>query len=874
MTTISGTSGNDSLTGTTDNDYMRGWSGHDTMNGGDGHDSLYGGDGNDKLNGGLGDDTLDGGAGTDTLTGGAGRDTFVMPHFSSTSTTKPVTAKHIITDFSAGNSGDQIDLSYFFLTGTNNTGNVFADGYARLTELGADTLLEMDYDGAAGSGNFQTIAILRNVNKASLTAFNFLQTEPDPILGTQGNESLTGTAAANFMAGGGENDVISGLGGDDSLYGEDGNDKLVGGAGDDYMVGGAGNDTMSGGTGRDVYVMPYFSAYSGVVPAIYKDVITDFAAGNSGDQINLRIDYSGLGNSRNPFADGYLRLTQAGADTLIELDYDATAQTGKFQTIAILRNVVKTDLTAFNFQGIEPNAIAGTAGNDVLTGSSTDNLMAGLAGKDDMSGLDGNDTLHGGFGSDTLNGGNGNDSLYGDEYEDDSVDKLNGGNGDDYIFGGGGHDILSGGAGHDFFVVPEDIFDGDTITDFSAGDSGDQLALSFFSYSPDTGNAFADGYYFLQQSGADTLLAIDIDGPTGNGKFQLLTILKNVNRADLTKFNFIGLDPNPISGSAGNDNKTGTSEADFIASGNGNDTVNGLDGNDSLYGQDGHDFLYGGAGDDYLNGGAGVNTMTGGDGSDTYVVDDSGDMVVETNASSAAGGIDLVISTMGTYTLGAHIENGLIGINSSANMTGNSLGNLLFAGGGDNIMDGGTGTEIDTVSYEHALSAITVKLAVATAQTTGGSGKDTLIHIENVTGSQYNDTLTGSSTANELNGGVGNDTLGGGGGKDVLTGGAGNDVFDFNLLSDSGVVSTKWDVITDFVRGQDKIDLSTLDANTATAVNDVFTSFIAGTASFTSAGQLKFSGGVLYGNTDADAAAEFSIELTGISALDLTDLIA
>jgi serralysin len=80
-------------------------------------------------------------------------------------------------------------------------------------------------------------------------------------------------------------------------------------------------------------------------------------------------------------------------------------------------------------------------------------------------------------------------------------------------------------------------------------------------------------------------------------------------------------------------------------------------------------------------------------------------------------------------------------------------------------------------------------------------------------------------------------------------------------------------VVNDFMRGQDKIDLRGIDANTATIANDAFTGFIAGTAAFTAAGQLKLVGGVLYGNTDADADAEFAIQLTGITQLTTADVM-
>jgi serralysin len=145
--------------------------------------------------------------------------------------------------------------------------------------------------------------------------------------------------------------------------------------------------------------------------------------------------------------------------------------------------------------------------------------------------------------------------------------------------------------------------------------------------------------------------------------------------------------------------------------------------------------------------------------------------------------------------------------------------------------------------------------------------------IENATGGIGNDTIIGNSVGNVLTGGEGDDELSGGNGKDSLTGGAGNDIFDYNTLLESGINSTTWDVINDFVTGQDKIDLATLDADSADAADDAFAGFIAGNETFTTAGQLQFTGGVLYGNTDIDSTAEFAIQLVGIASLSASDLL-
>ena len=195
------------------------------------------------------------------------------------------------------------------------------------------------------------------------------------------------------------------------------------------------------------------------------------------------------------------------------------------------------------------------------------------------------------------------------------------------------------------------------------------------------------------------------------------------------------------------------------------------------------------------------------------------------------------------------------------------------------------------MSYQYGLAAGAtggVVLNLATGVVTGGSGRDRLERVENATGSSLGDTLVGSAGANVLRGGAGNDRLSGGDGndrlvggtgRDTLLGGNGRDVFDFDATDETGLDSGTWDVIRGFVRGQDRIDLSTIDANTATAANEAFTTLTVGGAwtgaMSGGAGRLYFDrvNGVLYGNTDGDAEAEFAIQLTGLTALSVGDLI-
>ncbi|QZP31465.1 putative Ig domain-containing protein [Pseudomonas sp. DR48] len=293
-------------------------------------------------------------------------------------------------------------------------------------------------------------------------------------------------------------------------------------------------------------------------------------------------------------------------------------------------------------------------------------------------------------------------------------------------------------------------------------------------------------------------------------------------------------------------------------------------------------FITGNAAANVLNGAAGADSMSGGDGNDTYYVDNANDTVIETNSNAVPGGIDSVHSSLAAYTLGANVENLYIDSAGAANGTGNALDNTLFAGAGNNVLDGREGN--DTVSFERALSGVTVSLSTSAQQDTVGSGLDTLKFFENLTGSAYADSLSGNSAANVLNGGAGNDTLVGGSGDDrliggagtdTLTGGTGADTYAFGALSDMGIGASR-DVINGFksIEG-DHLDFTGLDANPLTAAVDAFT-FI-GSNAFDPAnatGQLRFADGILYGSVNADATPEFEIQLVGVKDLHASDFTA
>lgn len=303
-----------------------------------------------------------------------------------------------------------------------------------------------------------------------------------------------------------------------------------------------------------------------------------------------------------------------------------------------------------------------------------------------------------------------------------------------------------------------------------------------------------------------------------------------------------------LSGTAINEVLAGTSGADMIRGFAGDDLLFGGRGNDTIYGGAGNDELdlgfganvgYGGYGDDYISGWLGTATMYGSYGNDGYDVDSAGDIVVE----YADQGKDYVYSMLNNYTLAANVEDlELAPLAAVLVANGNSLDNWI--GGND-----------------------------------------------------FNNTLYGQAGRDSLNGEGGNDILVGGDGADYLFGGAGNDVFKFNSTAEitSLVTDPNYgtyladDYLADFTRGQDKLDLTGIDANitsSSTVTTDNFMSLVVA-SSFTANSQLRVQSGTfiengvtksytdLWGNTDGNnATAEFHLHLVGVQTLAASDFVS
>ncbi|MFJ7798854.1 beta strand repeat-containing protein, partial [Pseudomonas sp. NPDC096950] len=462
--------------------------------------------------------------------------------------------------------------------------------------------------------------------------------------------------------------------------------------------------------------------------------------------------------------------------------------------------------------------INGTSGTDTLVGTTAADELYGFAGNDSLSGGEGNDLLDGGAGADVLNGGNGIDTasyanstagvtvnlvtgtgLGGDAQGDTltSIETVIGSAYNDTLTAQTSGHTLNGGAGDDVYYV-----NGTSVNVVEAvGGGNDEVRTILLNYTlaanverltyvgtssfTGYGNALdnvitggANNDYLMGGAGADQFIGgAGIDTASYYDSVSGLTIntKTGVHTGIAAGDTYVGIEN--IQGSNYNDTFISGAAADQLDGSSGIDIID-YSGSDSAVtvslvsgvvgiGGDAQgdklsnfETVIGSAYNDTLTAQTSGHTLNGGAGDDVYYVNGTSVNVVE----AVGGGNDEVRTILLNYTLAANVERLTYVGTSSFTGYGNALDNVITGGANNDYLMGGAGADqfiggagIDTASYYDSVSGLTIN--TKTGVHTGIAAGDTYVGIENIQGSNYNDTFISGAAADQLDGSSGIDTI-------------------------------------------------------------------------------------------------------------------
>lgn len=352
---------------------------------------------------------------------------------------------------------------------------------------------------------------------------------------------------------------------------------------------------------------------------------------------------------------------------------------------------------------------------DFVFGGDGDNLLQGGSDEDGIFGYGGNDTLVGGHDDDYLEGGKGDDYLEGYFMSQNSP-------------------LDSWGETRDWDAAGYWFADGSVIVNLELGRA----------WGADGHDTLVNIYEAVGSDYCDTLIGMtshynEFMPRDGNDYIDGNSRENGVSFADASEGVYVDLDQQRAYGSGGDDTLVNITD---IFGGDYDDTIYGLSNPDAFHRYEG------GMGDDYIEGrGSAAHRVE-------YVHAD-GSVFVDLAGGRAYGadGDDTLVNIQRVKA--SDYDDTLLGSSDDQN---------VFRGmEGDDYIDGKSGTR-DRVEYNSADGSVTVDLE--TGRSSGADGNDTLLGIEHIRGSEYDDSLLGDGNDNVIDGRTGDDYIDGRGGYD------------------------------------------------------------------------------------------------------------
>ena len=795
--------------------------------------------------------------------------TFLSPDFSFNVTTGTPTA----TSFTLAN----VDNPHLTVTITG-AGFTYGPGAAGPQTPQSGTVQTMTF--MNGSTVLATVTGLNEDAGALLAAIEQFPSDNAAFLAIMDAYQISydaSTVESGFVSAGlfGGDDTFVGGDADNAFRGHDGSDSYEGGGGDDAVdytdeQGGHGlNIDLSTGSGTDTYGNA--ESFSGI-EKIWGSMYDDHLLGDENNNLfegHQGSDVMDGGDGHDTVwyrSEGYLGATHG---------IDANLQTGvvvdgfgAIDQVSNIESVAGTDFDDVMVGSDAENDFAGFDGLDTYDGGAGSDAVRW---EDEFGGQGVYANLSTGYATDTY----GNvesltsiERLHGSSYADHFIgsgaDELfEGRDGSDVIDGGAGNDViwyrdearLGGPAGIHADLAAGQVVDGfgniDTVANVEnvAGTEADDVFIGnaaendfagFDGLDTYDGGAGSDAVRWEDEFGGQGVYANLSTGYATDtyGNVESLTSIERLHGSSYAD-HFIGSGADElfegrdgsdvIDGGAGNDVIWYRDEARLggpagihadlaagqVVDGFGNiDTVTNIE------------IVAGTEADDVFIGNAAENDFFGYDGSDTYDGGAGSDAVNWHDEFGGQGVVANLSTGVATDTYGnveslTSIER-LHGSTYDDHFTGSAADELFEGRNGDDIIDGGGGNDILYYRSEADFgggSGIHADLQAGLV-TDGFGNTDTVSNIENIDGTDSDDTMIGSSVDNYLAGNGGNDTLIGSAGFDNLTGGDGNDRLEGGADDDhlaGGADADTFvfasadggdDFIEDFVSGEDVFEIS------------------------------------------------------------------